>query len=86
MEARDAKAIIQAVSRVETHRSLRPEIYDFVYAITGPSDTTIRGRLVDSQGSVLTIGELTAEGTHNREIEWDSIEHIGITTDAGESY
>jgi len=57
-----------------------------VYAIMGPSGGTIRGRLVDSRGSVLTIGELTAEGTRNREIEWDSIEHIRITTDAGDSY
>jgi hypothetical protein len=41
----------------------------------------VRGRVVDSQGSVLVIGEMIDDGTRNREIAWDSIEHIAITTD-----
>ena len=80
MEARDAKTIIEAVAYVESVRTGRPQLYDFLYEITGPAGTSIRGLLVDCQGSVLTIAELNDEGARNRKIEWDAIEHIGITT------
>jgi hypothetical protein len=79
VEIKDAQAIIRAAVEIETARTGRPELYDFLYEITGP-DGTITGRLVDSQGDALVIGELTEEGTRNREIDWASVQRIGITT------
>jgi hypothetical protein len=83
VEAADARAIIEAVSDVEAGRTLRPQLYDFVYQVSGP-DGRVRGRLVDCTGAVLTLGELSKSGTRNREVNWESIDSIEVMTSIGE--